>query len=333
MTDDLDSASGWDAIDAALEPIYGTREPEGHWGTIISYRLGGPDPLDGVSAYARTEPVPHWHYVTYGFTDLHDDGPGYRHELTMRVRTHTDERRVLDEPPIWPVALLQNVARYTFSSGNVLSIGDHVDLAGPLTYDHPTRLTALTVVADPELGEFETAAGTAHFRQIVGVTAGEYGACQDWATARVMELLAPHLPAFTTDVDRGDLLTDPALAQRVTEGIARDGSRTGTLYGVLARLDLQERRLELDRDLAAMALRVLPGRLPHGKPLQLYGPDGDTVGLHPTGRDTLDLDDDGDPIIELSDRSYGELMHALGTADGAWQMSTIPGLSIAIRPS
>jgi len=42
-------------------------------------RLGGPDPLDYVSMYynkgdpARGVPE-HWHYVTFGFSDLHGDG-------------------------------------------------------------------------------------------------------------------------------------------------------------------------------------------------------------------------------------------------------------------
>jgi suppressor of fused len=41
---EAENASGWDAIDAALQNIYGDREPK-HYGTIIPYMLGGPDPL------------------------------------------------------------------------------------------------------------------------------------------------------------------------------------------------------------------------------------------------------------------------------------------------
>lgn len=63
---------GWSAIDAALEPIYHAAQPK-HFGTYIRYRLGGPDPLDGIIAYPRSEPIPHWHFVTYGFTELYDE--------------------------------------------------------------------------------------------------------------------------------------------------------------------------------------------------------------------------------------------------------------------
>lgn len=49
MTDEA-STAGWDAIDTAFNELYGEQEPK-HYGTAIPYALGGPDPLDGISAY------------------------------------------------------------------------------------------------------------------------------------------------------------------------------------------------------------------------------------------------------------------------------------------
>ena len=63
--------AGWDAIDAALRPLYGTLEPR-HYSTSIPFSLGGRDPLDGISAYAVDEPRPHWHVITYGFSELYE---------------------------------------------------------------------------------------------------------------------------------------------------------------------------------------------------------------------------------------------------------------------
>lgn len=42
-------------------------------------RVGGPDPLDYISMYVnngnKTDNIPiHWHYVTFGLSDLHGDG-------------------------------------------------------------------------------------------------------------------------------------------------------------------------------------------------------------------------------------------------------------------
>lgn len=62
--DDTDAPTpGWDAISARLTQLYPGQEPR-HFGTLISHMLGGPDPLDGISAWRRTDQVPHWHFVT-----------------------------------------------------------------------------------------------------------------------------------------------------------------------------------------------------------------------------------------------------------------------------
>ncbi|MDI9654077.1 suppressor of fused domain protein, partial [Burkholderia cenocepacia] len=67
---------------------------------LVKWRLGGPDPLDGISVWRRAAPVPHWHFVTYGLSELYakeSDDPavsGFGFELTMRVADH----RRLDPP-------------------------------------------------------------------------------------------------------------------------------------------------------------------------------------------------------------------------------------------
>ena len=75
MTDDQEDdevrAIGWDAIDAALSPWYSDQEPK-HYGTIVPAMLGGNDPLQGISVYKNLEPLPHFHYVTYGFSELYE---------------------------------------------------------------------------------------------------------------------------------------------------------------------------------------------------------------------------------------------------------------------
>ena len=54
---------------------------------IDYFRLGGPDPLDYISMYSNSgDPdrgvPPHWHYVTYGFSDLHGDGRVHPYVIT-----------------------------------------------------------------------------------------------------------------------------------------------------------------------------------------------------------------------------------------------------------
>src|SRR5262249_51972754 len=126
-----DTSPGWDAIDAALEEVYGEVEPL-HYGTIIKWRLGGPDPLDGVSVYESTAfDIAHWHYVSYGLTELYEkesvnaDESGWGFELTFRLRRDSDDESA--QAPIWPINMMQNLARYVFQSGATLAPGDHMD--------------------------------------------------------------------------------------------------------------------------------------------------------------------------------------------------------------
>ena len=63
-----DATPGWDAIDSRLHDVYPGQEPK-HWGTAIKHMLGGPDPIDGISAYQCFDgDREHLHFCTYGYT-------------------------------------------------------------------------------------------------------------------------------------------------------------------------------------------------------------------------------------------------------------------------
>jgi hypothetical protein len=138
MGDELE-ARGWNAIDAALRPLYGDQKPA-HWAAVVPAMLGGQDPLQGISAYRSTfGGAPHWHFVTYGFSELYEkesDDPetsGYGLELTCRV-VDTEEGA---EPPKWVWSLLQNLARYVFRTGNVFEPNHSTTLNGPIRRRSP----------------------------------------------------------------------------------------------------------------------------------------------------------------------------------------------------
>jgi len=63
-----DAASGWLAMETATatatEKVYGSQEPR-HFGSVIKYLLGGPDPLNGTSIYDSQEQTFHRHIVSY----------------------------------------------------------------------------------------------------------------------------------------------------------------------------------------------------------------------------------------------------------------------------
>ena len=112
MSDETElEQAGFDAIAEAMHRLYPGQEGL-FYSTIIPYALGGDDPLDGVEVWESGHGVPHWHYVTYGFTELYEkesgdpEESGYGFELTFRLKRGEEE-----QPPVWPVNLLQNLAR------------------------------------------------------------------------------------------------------------------------------------------------------------------------------------------------------------------------------
>jgi suppressor of fused len=180
-------APGWDAIDNAMVSIYGQQEPM-HWGVLISRALGGPDPLYGVSAYRADAPVPHWHYVSYGFSDLWeketDDAElsGFGFEATFRLA------RKGDEAPMWPVEIMQEIARHVFHTGRTLEPGHWI--AGEAIHDSSEgNVSALGVVSDPQVQSVDTPNGKVGFRQLVVMTEAELDAFRNAAQDRRLEVL------------------------------------------------------------------------------------------------------------------------------------------------
>ena len=63
--------AGFDAIAHAMQRFYPGQEGL-YYGAAIPYFLGGSDPLEGVEVWKSEKGMPHWHYVTYGFTELYE---------------------------------------------------------------------------------------------------------------------------------------------------------------------------------------------------------------------------------------------------------------------
>ncbi len=199
-----DASPGWDAIDAALAPHYGS-EPARH--VAFTPPAAFSANLQGCSAYAADG---HWFYVTYGLSELFETGTpaepgpsGHGFELTMRV-----PRVDGSTPPDWPYAMLNELGKQVRGKGVAIAPGDRVDLRGPVT-GHPQTdgpPSALTVFAfrnDPVLGAIETPQGSVRFVQVVGVTAAEKDQMVTAGTDVVLTQLAWSDPLLVLDPARG----------------------------------------------------------------------------------------------------------------------------------
>lgn len=280
---------GWDAMDQALEKVYGKQQPA-HFGTLIKFRMGGDDPLDGISVYRSDQGQPHWHYVTYGFSDLygdlddsHDVAPdkpsGYGFELTFRLACAGDEQ----QPPNWPLHFLQNIARYVFRTGNVFAPGHWMTANGPIAADTDTLLTEMGFVQDPELPPIHTPFGDLMFLQLVGLTADELREVRRWNVQGALQAMEAHMPLWVADLARPSLHDLPDVQAAINAGAARDGSKTGVLYSDVLGFESRKRLLRSPQSvvrLGSLAVRdlkaMLPARLPHGRSLILAG-DGATL--------------------------------------------------------
>lgn len=316
--------AGFDAIHHAMQGLYPGQEGI-HYGTIIPAFLGGNNPLDGVEVWKSDHGMPHWHYVTYGFTELYEkecDDPevsGYGFELTFRLKGEDE-----DQPPAWPISLLQNLARYVFSSGNVFGPGHHMNANSPIALDTDTQLTALGFRVDPELGELDTPNGHFKFLQVVGLTEDEMDAMMCWNGTKFLAELEKQIPLCITDLSRTSRMETPALHTAWQDGVERDSSSTGFLY-------MDELGFQGEQDRASLRLsaghgqtlaRMLRARVGKGRTLFLQG--SSQAVLFQPGERTQISQEDGVPALTLQANTLEELCTVLPSHAGSYPLTSFP---------
>lgn len=337
FTDDEAKTIGWDAINAALKRLYGDQEPR-HFGTILGFRMGGKDPLEGISVYQQSDP-PHWHYVTYGFTELYEkewtdrEINGFGFELTFRLMRGSET-----EPPAWPLDFLQNLARYVFGTGNAFAVGHHLNCNGPIALDTETEIRAILFAPDPQLEKIESELGKANFIQIVGITEDEELAVSSWTADGVTKMLAAKLSLLCTDLRRKSIFTETLAAEQLAEGIKNDGSSTQVLY--VTKLEWNTARHVLRAKEATVSFgasqvsaikAVLPGRLLHGKELFIQGQDAG-VALIPSEGCRWEKKD---RVLEIhiTAEAANDLAKALIVKETTFKIPSFPTLTLCIKKS
>jgi hypothetical protein len=330
-------SSGWHAIERALDPLYADQPPK-HYGSLISYRLGGPDPLRGISAYYRTTPVPHWHFITYGLSELFEkessdpEISGYGFELTFRLACSV----VVAEPPMWALNFLQNLARYVFDTGNVFTAGAYMHLNGPICLDTTTLIDAMAVVVDPELPRIDTPNGSVEFLQIVGITTQEQMAIIRWNGTKVMGLFSSRLPLYVTDLDRFCLTSDLDIRTSLEEGSNREGSMTGTLF--MDHLEWTSSKpwfgprkhvITLGALQVAEIATILPLRLRFGRSLALVGKELNV--LFEQMEDVCIREDQNVLKVGFPEVAWMPLLNVLKPIEGLYSVPELPHLIIEVQ--
>ncbi|MES2015927.1 MAG: suppressor of fused domain protein [Pseudomonadota bacterium] len=278
--DATSAAPGRDALVHALAALYKERKPR-QFDNPNLLNADGEDPLDAICVWQRAEPVPHWHYVTLGFSELYAKRTGnpfisgFGFELTFRLASEVGA----SEPPIWPMHLLQSLARYVFKSGNGFHAGHRLSTNGPISLGSPTALCALGFAFDPELPAIDTPNGHLAFLQVIGLTDDEERAAQQWDTRKLLDLLLPAMPLWITDLRRPSQLIAPGLQATIAEAVRQDGSSCVGVHADALNIKTSKRmlrRTSIDVTLGARQIaqlaELLPLRLPFGRPFTLSGP-------------------------------------------------------------
>ncbi|WP_339306356.1 suppressor of fused domain protein [Paenibacillus sp. FSL R5-0519] len=333
-----ENTSGWDAIDKAIGELYGEQEPH-HYGTSIPYMLGGPDPLDGISVYAVNTPMPHWHFVTYGFSELYEkemqdaSKSGYGFELTFRLTRSEGET----DPPAWALNLLQNVGRYVFTSGNIFQPGDYMDANGPICLESDTLLTALSFIEDPDLPAISTPNGSVQFIQMVGITGRELEMIQTWNARGFLSACSNFMPKYVTDLMRNSYADIPSVVQAVEHGMEQDGSSTAFLF--IQQLGWESPRkkmliktvpgkLQLGAKQAVLVGTILRSRIPKGESLSLIGPE--TNILFEAGEAPAVMESDKQVTLTVNTQIVEELVQNLRPVEGTFEIASLDHMLVQI---
>ncbi len=343
-----------------------------YYGTLIPGFLGGNDPLDGVEIWESDKGCPHWLYVTYGFTDLYcdeediedddtadsddiedndsmndqndtggldgiddeDDADssdnrvsGFGFELTFRLKRGSE-----DTPPVWPINLLQNLARYVFSTGNAFASGHYLNANGPIALETNTQLTCIGFLVDPELGRIDTVNGSIVFLEVIGITEDELNSMMCWSGENFLNELIKHIPYGIADLSRTTLMNQPDFRRTWEHGVARDGSSTGVLYlpEMTARLENNNGYLQLGAGHINQILTLLRARIDKDRSFVLQC--NDTVIVFQCAQQPCIDTENGALVISMTPESLNEICQLLKPHIGIYTVKTMP-LTIEVIPT
>lgn len=205
-SEEIDHAPGWAAIDAEFERIYPGQTNPKHYAALLSWRLGGNDPLDGISIYDGGD---YWHFVGYGLSELYDkewDNPeisGFGMEFTFKLKkeNYDDEEGELK----CICGIMQMLARLTAKNGEIFRPYEYIYTGQTTGIDayQKSNLTGFICVPDPMVNTIQTPNGKVEFLEFIGMTDAELKTLSDHNS---VEEIYKKLGSDITDYHRQSLV-------------------------------------------------------------------------------------------------------------------------------
>lgn len=248
------------AIDRALDALY-PNSRDYRMG-LLPDASGAPPPLAEVVAYRCASPRPHWHYVTYGLSEIEEkqseqpELSGFGIELTLRLEDPSEA------PPTWPINLLRWLAERVWNDGSPYGDLHSMPLPDGMLDAVSAGVDGLAFAVDAALGTARTSNGSVTFLQVVGLTAGEYQLMGRWDGRRVLDALGREPPGLLWRVGRRGLLEGPRRSEILRQAEADGSSQALDFVDGLA---WDEGGIVLDALNRHVVLKFLRYRVAHGR--------------------------------------------------------------------
>ena len=223
-------------------------------------------PLQEVVAYRSLTPIPHWHYITYGLSELGaklSDDPehsGFGIELSLRLADNSAT------PPNWPINLLRWLAGNVQRDKNPFGDGHSLPLAPKMLDTYSRGTDGVGFALDPELGTVKTANGSVTFLQVVPLTVDEYSLMGRWDAVKVFSEMRSVEPGLLWRVGRTSILKSTR-GPEIERQAKADGSSQAMDFDNLA---WDEHTVLLDAVGRHVLLKFLRYRLAYGRPASIY---------------------------------------------------------------
>ena len=170
------STDGWLGIEKEFLRVYPGQTKPKHYGTLVKWRLGGNDPLDGISIYDGGD---YWHFVTFGLSELYEkesenkEISGYGYEMTLKLKKYKFEDEEAEIKNI--CGILQSIARITFNKGEIFLPNEFIYTGQQTGMDakQKSNITGFITISDTSVNTIDTPNGKVDFLELIGMTDAE----------------------------------------------------------------------------------------------------------------------------------------------------------------
>ncbi len=247
------------AINQALDRLYPTEAD--HRFAVAPKPGEGEAPLAEIVAYRASKPIPHWHYITYGLSELGKKTStdkslsGFGVEYTLRLVDDSDQ------PPAWPMNLLRWIAKSVRETREPLDPSHSTNLPNGMLDQVSPGVEGLGFLKDADLGSIETPNGAVTFVNVIPLAHREWWLLGAWDFDRYLEAVRAQQGDLLWRVRRQSVLEADGGAELLAR-VARDGSSQAVDYTELA---WTEREIVLDAPSRQAMVKFLRYRLAYGR--------------------------------------------------------------------